>query len=72
VCVYEEHVAHGGVGAMLAQACLVEGLRIGSFRHLAAPASQKGVYGSQAFLRDQAGLGPSALARVVNEMVHDR
>jgi transketolase len=58
VVVVEEHVAHGGLAAMLAQRLLLDGVTVKRFTSLNASGLPQGVYGSQRFLRKHSGLGP--------------
>lgn len=63
VCVVEEHVRRGGLGAELALFMLGKGIHPGAFQHLYARAHHYASYGSQNFLRAQSGLDvPSLLA----------
>lgn len=63
--VVEEHIAHGGIGQMIAS-CLLE---IGhvptkfSYRHALGYIS--GLYGSQAFHRQECGLDPSSIVKAL-------
>ena len=49
LCVIEEHVGHGGLGAMMASWILQNGIALRNFRHLYAQGYPSGLYGSQAF-----------------------
>jgi transketolase len=63
VCVVEEHVRRGGLGAELSLFMLGKGIHPGAFHHLYARAHHYASYGSQNFLRAQSGLdAPSLLA----------
>ncbi|MGI6240899.1 MAG: transketolase [Candidatus Omnitrophota bacterium] len=61
--VVEEHIAHGGVGVMLIQRLLLDGIAIKQFTGLNALGLALGVYGSQKFLREQSGLAPGDIRR---------
>jgi transketolase len=63
--VVEEHVAHGGVGAMLAQRLLLDGIPVKRFTCLNASGLPKGLYGSQKYLRQKSGLAPEDIRRSV-------
>src|SRR5262249_15013596 len=49
VCVIEEHVAHGGIGAMLSQWLLEAGIGLLRYSHLCARGYPSERYGSQAY-----------------------
>ncbi|MBR0644710.1 transketolase family protein [Plastoroseomonas hellenica] len=68
VCVYEEHVAHGGLGAMLALWAARQGMPMTRLRHLHARGYPSGRYGSQAYLRHHSGLGADDLRRSIAEL----
>ncbi len=59
--VVEEHVAAGGVGAMLALHLLGQGQAPRRFRHRAALGYVSGRYGSQQFHRHECGLDPESV-----------
>ncbi len=61
--VLEEHIAHGGAGAMLLQRLLLEGIVIQRFTGLNASGLASGVHGSQTFLRKHSGLAPEDIRR---------
>ena len=63
--VVEEHIAHGGAGAMLAHRLLLDGIVVKRFVNLNATGLALGVYGSQKFLRKQSGLAPEDIRRAV-------
>jgi transketolase len=71
VCVYEEHVAHGGVASMLGLWLLLTGMPVRRFRALSAAESASGRSGSQVYLRQMGGLGPDALLAAIKEAAHD-
>jgi transketolase len=56
LCVAEEHVARGGLGAELALHLVERGLKVGDFTHLCAHKHVYDVYGSQDFLRRRSGI----------------
>lgn len=56
VKIYEEHVKHGGVGAMIAYALLSAGVSPRKFEHRFAKGYPSGRYGSQSFHRHESGL----------------
>ncbi len=59
--VVEEHVAHGGLGQMMARSLLEAGRAPGRFVTRSALGYVSGRYGSQAFHRRESGLDPAAL-----------
>ena len=61
LCVIEEHVAHGGVGAMLSQWVLETGIRLLRYDHLFARGYPSRRYGSQAYHRRDSGLDPDSI-----------
>lgn len=68
VIVYEEHVRHGALGSVVAGWTLREGLPVRRFRHLAIEAKAPiGRYGSQGFMRREAGIAPEDLLAAVRE-----
>jgi transketolase len=69
LCVIEEHVAHGGLGAMLAQHVLETGIAPAVYRHLCARGYPSGRYGSQAYHRRDSGLDPDAIRKAILEMI---
>jgi transketolase len=54
--VVEEHVAHGGAGALIAHQLLLHGRAPTRFSHRCAQGYVSGRYGSQAFHRRESGL----------------
>ncbi len=68
LCVYEEHVAHGGVGSMMAMWLLGEQISMERFRVVSAFGYLHKTTGSQAFLREHSGIGPRALADAYREV----
>ena len=56
LCVAEEHVARGGVGAELALHLAERGVSVGPFTHLCARKHLYDAYGSQEFLRRSSGI----------------
>ena len=68
LCVAEEHVAQGGLGAELARILLGSEIQVRSFRHLYARGYTKGVYGSQAFHRRENNLDPESMALAISEL----
>ncbi len=62
LAVVEEHVAHGGVGSMLCLWASSAGIGLKTFAHLHASNVPRQTYGSQIFMRQQAGLDPAAIA----------
>jgi transketolase len=65
LCVVEEHVSQGSVGAMLACWVLAIGIALRGFRHLHAQGYPSGRYGSQIFHRRESGLDPDAIREAV-------
>ncbi len=61
VLVVEEHMAHGGVGQMIAHDLLSRGFYLDAFEHACARAYPSGRFGSQAFHRRECGLDPEGL-----------
>lgn len=59
--VVEEHVAHGGLGQLLAAHLLSRGLAPREFTHLSALGYQSGLYGSQKFHRKENGLDAESI-----------
>lgn len=66
--VFEEHVAQGGVGAMLARHLLEHGIGLDAFEHVCARGYPSGRYGSQGFHRRESGLDPEALLRRIEKL----
>ena len=65
LCVIEEHVAQGGVGAMLAVWALNAGIAVPRFRHLHAAGYPSHLYGSQAFHRRESGLDAGSIRQAL-------
>jgi transketolase len=65
LCVIEEHVAHGGVGAMLSQWVLQTGVRLLRYDHLCARGYPSQRYGSQAYHRRDSGLDAHSIRRAI-------
>lgn len=59
--VVEEHVAHGGVGEMLARSLMLLGAVPETLTHRHALGYVSGLYGSQQFHRQECGLDPDSL-----------
>ena len=66
VCVAEEHVPRGGFGSELALHMAKHGILPSRFTHLYARAHHYERYGSQGYLRKQAGLDVASMLSVVN------
>jgi transketolase len=62
LAVLEEHVAHGGAGAMLCLWAAQAGIPLRKFVHLHASNVPRATYGAQQFMRLQAGLDPASIA----------
>jgi transketolase len=65
VCVVEEHVRRGGLGAELALLLLTKNIQVRAFHHLYARAHHYATYGSQNFLRAQSGIDIKSVLAVV-------
>jgi transketolase len=65
LAVWEEHVAQGGAGQMLAHALLSRGIATGRFVHFHAKGYQSGRYGSQGFHRTENGLDAATVVAQV-------
>jgi transketolase len=65
LCVIEEHVRHGGLGAMLAAWIVESGVAMSGFRHLYAQGYPSGRYGSQEFHRHESGLDADSIRAAV-------
>lgn len=63
--VVEEHIAHGGLGAMLIHRLTTDGVPIRRFTGLNAPTLALNAYGSQTFLRQRSGLAPEDFRKAV-------
>lgn len=71
LCVIEEHVAHGGLGAMLSQWVLASGLPISRYEHLYARGYPSQRYGSQAYHRRDSGLDPGSIEHAILKLAAD-
>ena len=69
LCVVEEHVAHGGLGACLSQWILAEGIALAGYRHLGALGYPSGLYGSQSFHRKEVGLDVDSIQRALQDLL---
>jgi len=65
--VVEEHVAHGGVGEMMARLLLSMGEAPRRFTHRAALGYPSGLYGSQQFHRRECGLDPESISAFLDK-----
>lgn len=63
--VVEEHIAHGGLGAMLIHRLLTDGVPIGRFANLNAAGLALNAYGSQTYLRERSGLAPEDFCKAI-------
>ena len=68
LCVVEEHVAHGGLGQLLAHWLLTRGIAIEAFEHAHARGYPSGSYGSQAFHRRESGLDVDGVLRCLERL----
>ena len=66
LCVVEEHVSRGGLGADLAMWLLHHQIHVKHFRHLFARSHQFGTYGSQNFLRAKSQLDSASLLSAIH------
>jgi len=64
--VVEEHVEHGGVGAMVALKLLTSGISPRRFSHQSARGYPSALYGSQKFHRKECGLDPATVLAIAN------
>ncbi|GAB0057789.1 Apulose-4-phosphate transketolase subunit B [Candidatus Magnetaquicoccaceae bacterium FCR-1] len=64
--VIEEHVTHGGIGHMLAHALMCLGMPMERFVHVHALGYPSHTYGSQAFHRQECGLDPDNLLKILH------
>ena len=64
--VAEEHVAHGGVGQMVATALLTAGVMPASFAHRHALGYPSGRYGSQSWHRAECGLDVASMLALID------
>lgn len=69
--VVEEHVAQGGLGRMLAEWLLIHGRAPQWFRTCSAQGYPSARYGSQKFHRQESGLDPAAVARLLADSGRD-
>ena len=69
IVVLEEHNLQGGVGSAVAEVLMDEGCGNVPFKRLALPDVNVTKVGSQAWLRDQYGLGVADVVNAVREMV---
>ncbi|NMA44009.1 MAG: transketolase [Oligosphaeraceae bacterium] len=69
IVVLEEHNLYGGVGSAVAEVLMDEGCGNVPFKRLALPDVNVTKVGSQAWLRDQYGLGVADVANAVKDMV---
>ncbi|NDE08001.1 MAG: hypothetical protein EBZ89_11525 [Chloroflexi bacterium] len=65
--VAEEHVAHGGVGQMVATALLTAGVMPASFAHRHALGYPSGRYGSQSWHRAECGLDEASMLALLDD-----
>jgi transketolase len=68
VIVVEEHVAAGGAGQILAHWLLTDGRPPKHFTHRYALGCPSGLYGSQHFHRQECGLDPASIVRLLDEI----
>jgi len=68
ILVIEEHIRHGGIGAMIAHWLLESSVTIQAFRHLSAAGLAVGVYGSQTFLRRYSHLDQESIRSAILAM----
>ena len=64
--VVEEHVAQGGVGAMLARVLMGMQKNLRHFVHRHAQGYVSGLYGSQQFHRRESGLDPESIVAALS------
>jgi transketolase len=67
--VWEEHVAQGGAGQMLALLLMRNGIAPRAFHHFHATGYPSGRYGSQAFHRAESGLDAKSVFSRINTLV---
>src|SRR3989344_4008702 len=65
--VVEEHVAHGGMGEMIARLLMAMGEAPRRFTHRHALGYPSGLYGSQQFHRRECGLDPDSIAAFLDK-----
>lgn len=63
--VVEEHVAHGSAGAILAHALATSGATPRQFTHRFARGYPSGRYGSQRYHREESGLDPASIVKLL-------
>lgn len=63
--VFEEHVAEGGLGMTLSRHLLLHDVRITRFEHHCALRYPSGLFGSQAFHRNECGLGAESMSKLL-------
>ena len=69
IIVLEEHNIHGGVGSAVAEVLMDEGCGNVPFKRMAFPDVNVSLVGSQAWLREQYGLGTADVIKAVKETV---
>lgn len=69
LCVVEEHVAQGGLGAQLCQWLVAHGLAPKAYKHLYAQGYPSGRYGSQNYMRQQSGLDAAAIGAALRQLI---
>lgn len=65
--IVEEHIAHGGVGQIIARCLLEMGHVPTKFTHRHALGYVSGLYGSQTFHRQECGLDPASIIKKLKE-----
>ncbi|MBA3341128.1 MAG: transketolase [Gemmatimonadaceae bacterium] len=65
----EEHTIHGGLGSLVAETCLDEGVKPALFRRIGLRAGFSSVVGSQEHLRREYGMDAVAIAKAVAELL---
>lgn len=65
LCVVEEHVAHGGVGQMVAYGLMTGGVAVDTLLHACAQGYPSATYGSQAFHRRESALDAPSILRLL-------
>jgi len=68
LCVVEEHVAHGGIGHLIAHWAQNNGIILEKFQHLCANGYKSGYYGSQSFHRAECGIDVKNIFNTLGEM----
>lgn len=69
LCVIEEHVAQGGLGAQICQWLVAHGLAPKAYTHLYAKGYPWGRYGSQNYMREQSGLDQNAINAALRQLM---